>query len=63
LQDLLARGIVAGYRPQWDGYDRSHKYRPLIDRVEMSRFAGLSSSALVIAVDAVGILTSFTDGL
>jgi hypothetical protein len=36
--------------------DRSRKYRPLIDRLEMSRFAGLSSP-LVIAVGAVGILT------
>lgn len=42
--------------------DRHRKYKPRIDRLEMSRFAGLSSP-LVIAVDAVGILISFTDGL
>jgi hypothetical protein len=27
---------------KWTVTDRSHKYRPLIARMEMSRFAGLS---------------------
>jgi hypothetical protein len=43
--------------------DRSHEDRPLIDRLGMWRFAGLSSPIMVAAVDAVDIVVSFTDGL
>jgi len=43
--------------------DRHGNYRPRIECLEMSCFAGFFSYPLVFAVGAVDIPASFTDGL
>jgi hypothetical protein len=42
LQDFLAVGILLVVDRQWAVTERHDKYRLRIDRLELSRFAGLS---------------------
>jgi hypothetical protein len=56
FQVFRAGGTITGIDRHGMVTDRSHMYRPRIDRLEMVILQGFSSP-LVVAVGAVGILT------
>jgi hypothetical protein len=60
---FLAVGIVIGHRPRAIGYHPPRQLPPAERPPGNEPFSRSFSFPLVIAVGAVGILTSFTDGL
>jgi hypothetical protein len=63
LQGFLGSDTAMSYRPPWNGYRPPSKLPPAYRPPVNALFCRYFSSSLVIAVGAVGILTSFTDGL
>jgi hypothetical protein len=63
LQVFLAGGIVAGYRPQTVGYHPPRRTPPAYRPPGNEPFCRAFSFPLIIAVGAVGIVASSTDGL